>query len=151
MNSSEKHKQLKKLGRKSKDNLFEMLKLASEILKDESYCEEYGGQEALRDHLQVTDFSHFGGKPSLAAMLRAYEKNPEKSTWEDYQYNVWAMIELAKPPKESSDKQRINWKARAAELEVKVEMLEHEIATLQEKYDNALTKLGKLSSEHQLA
>lgn len=143
--TQQKHAELKKLGRKARSNLYDMLKIASEILEDPAYCDEYGGRDALRDHLESTDFCHFGGKPSLANMLRAYEKNPQKATWDEYQHNIHAMIELAKPAKDTNTTERINWKARAKELEVKVEMLQDELSGLRQRHENCLTELGRVS------
>lgn len=144
--TKEKHAELKKLGKKNRAALYDMLKLAVEIMDDPAYCEEYGGSTALQDHLESTDFIHFGGKPSLANMLMAYRKNPLKTTWDEYQHNIHAMIELARPAKQTADSEvRINWKARAKELEVQLEMLRHELAELRKRHEDALTKIGKLS------
>jgi hypothetical protein len=143
MDSKQKHAELKKLGKKARTNLFDMLKLASEIADDPEYCEEYGGQTALVEHLEATGFAHFGGKPSLANMLRAYRKNPTKATWDEYSHNIWAMIDLSAPAKNTEAKEKINWKAHAKELEVKVEILEAELAELRTRHDQTLTKLGR--------
>lgn len=146
MNTEQKHAELKKLGKKARTNLYDMLKLATEIVDDPEYCDQYGGQSPLIEHLESTDFAHFGGRPSLANMIRAFRKNPNKATWDEYQHNIWAMIELSTPEKNGEALERINWKARAKELEVRCEMLEAELATLRTRHEETLASLGDLRS-----
>lgn len=141
--TEQKHAELKALGRQHRRSTYEMLALAHEILEDPAYCEQFGGQSALQDHLEATDFVHFGGKPTLANMLRAYRKNPNRSVWDEYQHNIWAMIDLSAPTKNTEAKEKINWKALAKELEVKVEMLEAELDQIRDRYEKALTKIGQ--------
>lgn len=150
MNTEQKHAELKKLGKKSRTNLYDMLKLATEIVDDPEYCDQYGGQSALIDHLEATDFAHFGGKPSLANMIRAYRKHPDKGTWDEYQHNIHAMIDLSRPEKSTEAKEKISWKALAKELQVKVEILETELGDLRSRHEQTLTKLGRLSRAAEL-
>lgn len=144
MTSSEKKReQLKKLGRQARVKLYEMLSLTASILTDAAYVEEHGGIEVLTDHLEATDFAHFGGKPSLRNMLGALKKNPEKSVWDERRHNIWAMIDLAKPsPAASQGKPRIDRAARIKELEVENRVLRDELSELRTRHELALTRLG---------
>lgn len=143
--TEQKHQQLHKLSNKSKKDLFEMLKLADEILNDPAYCDQYDGEQALSDHLEATDFSHMGRIVKLSQMLRAYRKNPDRSVWEQYRYDIKAMILLSAPAKDTEQKERINWKAKAKELQVKVDMQADEIKKLEDKLEAALVKQGRTS------
>jgi hypothetical protein len=122
--SSQKRARLKELSRDVQSGIYEMLKLADEILRDPSYVDDHGGEPALIDHLESVEFAHFGGNPSLLSMIRAYRHNKSRETWAEYRFNVRAMIELAKPAPEGSSAERINWKVLAKELEAKVAHLE---------------------------
>lgn len=141
--TAEKRTQLRLLANQARTQLFDMLKLTHEILSDPEYLEEHGGEAALMSHLEATEFAHFGGKPTLANMLAAYRKNPEKSVWDEYRHNIVAMIDLAQPPKVTESVERVNWKAKAQELEVKVEMLEAELNDLRQKHEKALIEVGR--------
>lgn len=122
--SSQKHADLKELSRKIKVNIFEMLKLTDELLRDPEYVDQFGGEAQLIDTLETSEFSHFGGQPSLASMLRAYRANPKRATWQEYHFNLRVMIDLATPAKEKAAEPHINWKKKCGELELQVEQLE---------------------------
>lgn len=130
--TSQKHAKLKTLSTQVKANIYEMLKLTDEILQDHEYVDSRGGELALMDEFEAKEFSHFGGNPSLHTMLKAYRANPDKGLWEEYGYNLRVMIDLCTPEREKSDKERINWKARCAELENKIAALESENRTLRD-------------------
>ena len=126
--STQKYAELKRLSKTVKQSIFDMLAIADELLADTEFVDQYGGEAQLIDHLEANEFSHFGGRPSLSEMLRAFRKNPAKSAWAEYKFNIQAMIELAKPVKEAAEVERINWKQLAKELEQRVESLEATLA-----------------------
>jgi len=121
--TSQKHAKLKSLAQQTQQNIYEMLRLVDEIMQDREYIDAHGGEGPLLDSFENHEFSHFGGSPSLSAMLRAYRHNPKKATWAEHAYNLRVMIDLATPEKDRGEAQRINWKARAAELEEEVKRL----------------------------
>lgn len=97
-----------------KENIFEMLRMASQVLNDRDYCDRFGGYDKLLDSLEKEEFSHFGGTPTLTSMLRAYEANPDAAEWKKYQFNIHAMVLLAKPRKQERDYfPRVDWKTKA--------------------------------------
>ena len=118
--TSQKHAELKDLAKRTKDNIFAMLKLANEILSDHEYVDSLGGEDQVLERLEAEEFSHFGGSPSVSEMVRAYRKNPDRATWNQYHHNVWALIELANPSAEGAAIERINWKAKCKELEAQL-------------------------------
>jgi len=101
--TSQKHAELKRLGKEAAKTIYDMLRLSDEILSDHEYVDQFGGEPKLIDMLEKDEFAHFGGDPSLSAMLRAFRANPKETTWKEYRFNVRAMIELAR---EQEDKGR---------------------------------------------
>ena len=142
--SSQKHAELKKLGKDARKNLFQMLSLASDILADPEYVDQFGGEGPLLDHLEETDFSHFGGRPSLASMLRAYRANPNENTWREYRHNIHALIDLAAPDKQKNETERTDWKSLAKELQVRVQMLEAQVSESQATNAKLQQQIGEL-------
>lgn len=128
--TNQKHAELKRLSRQAKDCLFDMLKITSELIADHEYVEEFGGEAAFLELLEETEFSHFGGDPGLAAMLHAFRAFPQREQWEEYKMNVRAMIALARPAQDREPGKRTNWKAKCAELELRIAELEAENRTL---------------------
>jgi len=154
LTSKQKHVELKNLSRNIKSTLFDMLKLASEMLGDHEYVDECGGQDKLLESLESEEFSHFGGSPSLAEMLRAYQKNQRRTTWQEYKFNIWAMIELSRPATEAAEKERVNWKSLAKDFEAKLARAEATIdqyrasdAEKSEKIASMATEIGELRGE----
>ena len=95
--TSQKRADLKALGKQARENIYAMLKLADEILKDQDYVDQFhGGEIEVMQQMEADEFVHFGGDPSLAAMLKAYRENPGEDVWQEYRYNIRAMIDLAK-------------------------------------------------------
>ncbi len=92
LTTSQKHAKLKLLSKQTQNNIFAMLKYADEILADFAYVDKFGGEGAILDAFSENEFSHFGGQPSLEAMLKAYRANPAKATWEEYNFNLRVMI-----------------------------------------------------------
>jgi|GEM_PF-5920659 len=131
--SGQKRAELKKLAKQSRENIFRMLQLVDELLADKEYVDQFGGEGQLMDHLQEEEFAHFGGSPSVSELVRAYRANPKKSTWAEYQYNVWAMIDLATPTKEAGEIQKTNWKALAKELQLKLDQAEANVKEYREQ------------------
>lgn len=133
MTSKQKHTKLKNLSKNSKENLHEMLRLADELLADHGYVDDFGGEDKLMEALSDEEFSHFGGTPSLSEMLAAYRKHPDLKTWQEFRFNIWALIDLAKPQSQSSTKARTNWQAKATALELEVARLTAELERLREE------------------
>ena len=130
--TSQKHAELKKLSEQTQRNIYDMLRLADEILQDHEYVDQFGSEAELIEQMETTEFSHFGGQPSLGAMLRAYRFNPKRATWDEYSYNLRVMIDLATPEREPNTFERTNWKQRCAELEEQVKLLQSENKTLRD-------------------
>jgi len=128
--TSQKHAALKKLSKQTQDNIFEMLTLANEILHDAEYVDQFGGEADVIDAMELSEFSHFGGQPSLPSMLRAFRANPKKSTWQEYNFNLRVMIDLAEPERERGDVTRVNWKAKCATLEEELAEVREECSQL---------------------
>lgn len=147
MSSTQKRAELKRLAKQCQSNLFEMLKIVDELLGDHEYVDTFGGESQLMDHIEAEEFSHFGGSPSLAAMLRAYRANPRKATWAEYRFNVQAMIELATPTREAADVERINWKAKCKELEAKLAQAEATASEYKASNGELRTKCDSLTAE----
>ncbi len=148
--TSQKHAELKKLSTQTRDNIYGMLRLANEILSDHEYVDQFGSEAELIEQMEKNEFSHFGGQPSLGAMLRAYRANPKKATWAEYDYNLRVMIDLAAPAKERTEVERVNWKSRCAELTDRVEELEamvKEYRTRVEELQSERDDLRETSSE----
>lgn len=145
--TSQKHAQLKKLSKQIQDNIWKMLKITDEILSDKEYVDQFGGEDVLMDHLEQSEFSHFGGKPTLPEMLRAYKKNPTRKTWQDNKFNIHIMIDLARPQAEGTETIRINWKAKCKELELQVEQQKAVIADYKETVGELRESLEKSEEE----
>lgn len=96
--SGQKRAELKRLAKTARDGLYRMLQIVDELLSDVEYVDKFKGESQLIDDIEAKEFAHFGGSPSLSAMLRAYRANPKKGTWSKYNFNIAAMIELAAPP-----------------------------------------------------
>lgn len=119
------------------NNIYDLLKTVDEILSDFEFVDSSGGEGRLIGVIEQEQFSHFGGQPALATMIRAYRHNPLRDTWKEYQFNVRAMIELATPERRASMKPRINWKQRCAELELESEILKAENKKLRDRLRQA--------------
>jgi len=132
MSAAKMRAELRQLSKAAKDNLYRMLVVASELVADRDYVDTFGGEAQLMDSMEAEEFSHFGGTPSLGEMLAAYRANPSEKVWRDNRYNLRLMIDLANPANERGDVQRVNWKARCAELEVEVKGLQAAVAELRQ-------------------
>lgn len=116
MSTTKKRAELKRLSSEGQRNLFEMLRLADEILKDAEYVDQFGGEASCIDDMEAKEFSHFGRSPTLGMMLKAYRKFPDIAEWRRNRFNIRVMIDLANP-REKVETQRTDWKARATELD----------------------------------
>lgn len=117
--AGKKRAELKRLSSDVQRNIFEMLRLAHEILSDHEYVATFGNEAKCIDDMQEREFSHFGGNPTLGMMLRAYRMFPDIAEWRKNKFNIRVMIDLANP-RETKEGERVNWKARCAELEAEV-------------------------------
>ena len=151
MSTTKKRAELKRLAATAQQSIYDMLKLASEILADKNYVDQFGGEAAVIEEMEAKEFAHFGGNPALATMLATYRKIPDQATWKEYHCNVVAMIELANPREPRSAGERIGWKARAVELEAEVASLtamkqeqSKTIAELRARADELAAELGEL-------
>lgn len=152
--TSQKHAKLKQLSQAAKDSIYDMLRLTQQILDDHKYVDQFGGEGPMLERLEQDEYSHFGGQPSLPAMLRAYRANPEKATWKEYGYNLRVMIDLATPERERGESQRVNWKSRCHELEEKLNHMESslqqhkaEAEKLRERCDALVSANGELRGQ----
>lgn len=153
--TSQKHAELKKLSKQVKENIFDMLRLTDEILSDKKYVDEFVSESALIEMIEQQEFGHFGGNPSLSAMLRAFRANPKKATWQEYHFNIRAMIDLANPDEEKQDRAgRVDWKGKTAELEEQVESQQATIdeltssnAELREHVEKLTTELAEMRGQ----
>ena len=148
--TSQKHARLKKLSKETQNNIFEMLKLADEILKDREYVDQFGSQAALMDMLEETEFSHFGGKLSLQSMLRAYRANPDLKTWETNKFNLVVMIDLSEPSREKEEVERNDWKARFKEAEEEAAKWEARCVELESQVSELTANCDKLTGQVEL-
>lgn len=143
--TGQKHAKVKELAKRISTGIYEMLRLVDEILNDHEYLDSQGGEAAFMDSLAADEFCHFGGSPTVDQLIRAYRANPKRATWEEYRYNVWAMIDLATPAKDAAAVQRVNWKARCVELEAEVEKLKQYMADLRTINDQLRLKVDEQS------
>ena len=149
--TSQKHATLKALAKRACDNVYQMLRLANDIRSDTEYVDRFGGEADLIELLEGNEFAHFGGTPSLSAMLRAYRTNPTKTTWNDYNFNIWAMIDLANPTSETTETIHVNWKAKVKALEAELDQAKAALndyrqtaSELRETVDNLTGQNGEL-------
>lgn len=142
--TSQKHAELKRLGKDTQQNIYTMLRLTQQILDDHDYVDQFGGEGPLLERMEQEEFAHFGGNPGLGAMLRAYRANPDKEVWETYRYNIRAMIDLASPSKERGESSRTNWKAKAEALEQELKLANAEKERLRHQVDELLQEVGHL-------
>ncbi len=131
MTAKAKHVELKNLSKSVKTSIYDMLKLADEILSDAEYVALQGGEDTLIDAMNDDEFAHFGSDPDLKTLLFAYRANPAKKVWLEYRCNVRAMIDLATPATETRESgPRTNWRAKADGLEAENERLKAEVESL---------------------
>jgi len=145
--TDQKHAQLKKISQQHRKNIYDMLRLANEILSDHDYVDRFGGEADMIDMMEADEFAHFGGQPSLSAMLRAFRANPKKGTWQEYNFNLRVMIDLSEPQKDRGETMRINWKARCAELQEKLKATEATLADYKQANVELREKCDALGSE----
>lgn len=133
--------ELKTLAKNAKGNIYDMLSIACRLLDDDravlQLAKKLGvdGHAGVRKHIEEQEFSFFGGTPSLAAMIRAFKANPEKKIWQEYHFNVRAMIALATPAEGKRDRQRPAWKEKAEKYRSQIEEKDAEIATLRKEIE----------------
>lgn len=130
MTSGQKRAELRRLSKASQQNIFDMLRLACELIDDHAYVDQFGGEPQLVEQMEAEEFSHFGGVPKLGLMLRAFRANPKLATWKENKFNVQVMIDLAKPPKEKNETTRTDWKAKCAELELQNDQLNAQLSSV---------------------
>lgn len=120
--TSQKHAELKALGSDSRDKLWKRLSLTDEILRDREYVDStFGSESRLIEVMEADEWAEFASRPGLPMLLRLYRAYPDRKTWELYKFDWCAISELQKS--ESNDgekKQRVDWKAKCAELELLV-------------------------------
>jgi len=145
--TSQLHAELKDLAKKVRANIYDMLHVANAILQDAEYVDRFGGESKLIEIMEGDEFVHFGGNPSLAAMLRAYRANPGRSTWEKYKFNIRAMIDLSLPVADGAETERIHWKALAKKLQERVAELESMLQNAQDLVQSQRTQLDTQNRE----
>lgn len=149
MTTKQKHTQLKNLAKDAKQNLYEMIKLAEQIISDHEYVDELGGEDVVLEMLQADEFSHFGTSFTVGSMIAAYRANPDLKTWKHYKFDIQAMIDLTKPTQEPSGEPavRTDWKGKALDLESENEALEAAIETLETEVEELRQRNSELSRE----
>lgn len=148
MTTKQKHTALKNLAKDAKSNLFEMLKLAADILDDHDYVDEMGGEDVVLERLEAEEFSHFGGSPAVTVMIKTWRRYPQQSTWREYKYNIWALIDLANPREAGAETVRTNWKALAKQLQESVEAMQAELTALREENADMKQELAERTREN---
>jgi len=139
--TTQKHAELKRLGKQSAQNIHAMLCLVNEILDDHKYVDGFGGEHQLVEIIERDEFAHFGGDPALVEMLMAYRKFPRESQWREYAFNIHAMIELATPTREAKTGERTDWKGLAKSLQIKIEQTEEKLSGV-EKENQSLREIN---------
>jgi len=142
--TSQKHAHLKSLAKKNRLDVYEMIRLASDILADHEYVDSLGGEAAVLDMLAADEFAHFPTRPAVKTMVDAYRANPDRKTWKEYAYSTEAMVELAKPEKLKPEGDRTDWKALAKEREARVAELEAVVADLRARCSELSTRVEEL-------
>lgn len=130
--TSKKYARLKTLSDKAKENIFAMLTLTADIIRDREFVDQFGGELQFIEHLESKEFSHFGGTPRLQSMLTAIRAYPCEESWAEYGYNVQAMIDLANPTDKKDRSGYTNWKAKYHDLLIRVKELEAELKVFRE-------------------
>lgn len=133
--TSQKHAELKRLAKQAAQSIYDMLRIVTEILEDHEYVDRFGGEGAILDLIEKEEFIHFGGDPTLTAMLRAYRANPREATWKEYRYNIRAMIELAH---EQEDRQRRE--ARKADRDAVLESVSQVVVEAAQRHPASVSK-----------
>jgi len=145
--TTQKHAELKRLGKQSAQNIHAMLYLVNEILDDHKYVDGFGGEDQLVEMIEHDEFAHFGGDPALVEMLMAYRKFPRESQWREYAFNIRAMIELATPTREAKSHERTDWKALAKSLQIKIEQTEEKLSRAENESESLREMNMQLVSE----
>lgn len=136
--TSQKHAELKSLGKKGKDLLFQRLKLTDEILRDSDYVDQFGSEVKLIEILEADEWSDFASRPGLTVLIKAYRLHPERATWEEYKFDWAAIVELDREARESTS-DRVNWKKRCEELELANSALQAEVRLLKDLLQERLS------------
>jgi len=147
MTGKELRQKLKVASANVRTGIFDMLSLTASILQDDEYVAKHGGQDALLDNLEATEFAHFGGSPSLRGMLRAYQVFPTRRAWSKQRYNVRAMVLKSGYKTSTESKKRINWKALAQERLETIENLKKTVMSLRSELETERTHRNELSSQ----
>lgn len=142
--SEQTHLHLKGLAKTAQKCLYDMLRDVDLLLSDHDYVDKHGGEGAFLEALEADEFSHWGGKPSLEAMLRAFRYSPDRETWREYRFNVQAMIDIATPAKGEKETQYTNWKALAKQLQMELEQVK---TAMQAKLDQAEAMIAELQRD----
>ena len=101
--------QLKKLRDACGSNIFQAAKIAVKLVKDTDFIAEYGeGDEFTANEKLFNEcFPHLNGIISLLELLRLIEAYPSESKWQEYHYNLVAMVELYNDQhKDDEDKEK---------------------------------------------
>lgn len=131
--------QLKNLADQAAENLYERIKLASEVLEDLDWIAECFGGSDLKamDTLQADYFRDLGGFITMGELIRMYKTLP-KHVWEECRYNVAAVqVEYKNrtQPESTNEKKgggRPKWKEIAEEAQQRIETLERQVEQLLE-------------------
>ena len=125
----EKLSELMRLSTRIAEHIYEAVKLSHDLLTDSDWVESLGGREAAVRELEIKAFSSFRGLISLSALLRIYEKFPQRSVWQENDFNLQKLHHMANPADSTGGRSRINWRSRCKQLEHELELLRAELAS----------------------
>lgn len=130
--TSQKHAELKKIGKDCRDKLFRRLELTEEILRDHEYVDaNFGSESRLIELLEADEWSEFASRPGLPALLKIYRAHPDKRTWELYKFD-WVAIQELDRVEDRPVTARTNWKAECQKRDLRIKELEAEVRVLRE-------------------
>ncbi len=140
--TSQKHAELKQLGKTARDSLYRRLQLTDEILRDQEYVDQFGSEVKLMEIMEADEWSEFASRPGLAALLKIYRNHPEKEVWDEYRYDWAAIAELDKVEVERVE--RTDWRKECMERDLRIKELEAELRVIKSLYHELLSKLDRV-------
>ena len=117
---------MKKLAAEGKENLWERIKVAAELVADHDWiASDHNGDELrAKDAIQMEYFHELNGTYTLGVLLAIYAEFPDESTWQEYRYNLSAMRALWEEARVSDEESRTRTSIKKADYDKVVEDLE---------------------------
>lgn len=138
---------LKELAADAYSNIYERVKLASEVLKDSDWIiETYDGDSFVaREAVQSEYFADLGGYVKLPTLLNILDMFPTEETWRHNRYDLRAMeIEYANAQKSNKEPKTGRKTATLAQLQEKDETIARLRASLKAEKE----KVRRLEAEN---